>query len=187
MFTWFLVTCRSFSIVVQSSLGLDRSNTRTTANDLLKRHYLVKSFAHKTVNVSIDNHTCSTNGESNKCDNKNAKIELNVPTKGHGSFKDTMRSEETFPLSRKDILRMDYDEKCLHIKLLSSQNPASQNSNCLKVQLWMDAIILSRSILTWKRGLQTRVVLERLQSNVNVWFHFKMLGEKIWWKVSRWN
>lgn len=109
------MTCRSFSIVVQSSLGLDRSNTRTTANDLLKRHYLVKSFVHKTVNVSIDNHTCSTNGESNKCDNKNAKIELNVPTKGHGSFKDTMSSEDTFPLSRKDILRMDYDEKYLHI------------------------------------------------------------------------
>lgn len=78
------MTCRSFSIVVQSSLGLDRSNTRTTANDLLKRHYLVKSLAHETINIFIYNHTCSTNAESNKCENTNAKIELNVTAKEDG-------------------------------------------------------------------------------------------------------
>jgi len=45
------------------------------------------------------NHICSTNGESNKCKNTNAKIELNVTTKGGGSCNDTLSSEETFPLS----------------------------------------------------------------------------------------
>lgn len=99
MFTWFLVTWRSFSIVVQSSLGLDKSSMRTTANDLWKRHYFVKSVAHETMNIFIYNHTCSTNGERNHCENTNAKIELNVPTKGDGSFKATLSSEETFPLS----------------------------------------------------------------------------------------
>lgn len=99
MFTWFLVTWRSFSIVVQSSSGLDKSSTRTRTNDLWKSHCLVKSLAHETINIFIYNHTCSTNGERNRCENTNAKIELKVPTKGDGSFKATLSSEETFPLS----------------------------------------------------------------------------------------
>lgn len=99
LFAWFLVTCRSFSIVVQSSLGLDKSNTRTTANDLLKRLYLITSLVHETINIFIYNHTCSTNGESRHCENTNAMIELNVTTETDGFFKDIPSSEETFPLS----------------------------------------------------------------------------------------
>lgn len=51
--------------------------------------------------------------------------------------------------------------------------------------IWMDAIILSHSNLTWKRGFQTRVVLQKLQSKLSIQFHFKMLWErKIWKKIS---
>lgn len=42
----------------------------------------------------------------------------------------------------------------------------------------MYAIFLSHSVLIWKGGFQTRVVLERLQSKVNVHFHYKKLWGK---------
>lgn len=61
LFTWFLVTCRRLSTVVQSSLGLERSKTRTTAKDLLNRHYLVTYLVHEAVSIFIQNHTCTPN------------------------------------------------------------------------------------------------------------------------------
>lgn len=39
---------------------------------------------HETINIFIYNHTCNTNAKSNKCENTNAKIELNVTAKEDG-------------------------------------------------------------------------------------------------------